>query len=514
MLRAFGNILVCVFIVIVSLCSVSFAGPYVAFSLREAASRSQMGQKTEELLNLAGMTRIVGMVHEPNEDIILIGRMLDGQVGASLDDLVVALRARLIQNQWPTVSIDPTKDTLKTGLQKVTFLGGISGTQFGKDFLNSDIFLKKYSLEEHQSADPVKSYRFVCVDDIKANLEAKGVRVIQTWWLQAKDSKNSVQKFHGRYVKSKEFYQTRFWFTPMEPYRFVAREGVFCIRELRLGVKKELIIPDTSSKHQKNATGTREKAAELFAKNFTQYFPKMAANEASVNRLKILYDLVAVAEGILNLDHRPDLSYFLKEYTVSPCETRQHYELMEIVGFVERADGLRHIIAISGGVTFKTAVKWLNYGDVTPLRDVVLNTRPSPTTLSWTLPLDGWQMPNSQDLDLQKDSQLTAQHQHSRVKDSGCMVCTQSFVLWPPGHKQSSSQMRFLGFFPPSPPAPSLPAVVPRIEYFKNLSGVSMNINVKEKYFMKDSSGELEKISKDVLKSRPKADSLTWPVDE
>lgn len=317
-----------------------------------------------------------------------------------------------------------------------------------------------------------------------------------------------VEDLHGRSIESEESSQTRFWFTPMEPYQFVAREGVFCIKELRLCVKQERITAHPTTSQQKNNSLGLEKAGGLFAKQFTEHFYEVANSQPLLKRLKILYDLVAVAEGIRALEDRLDLSYLLKKYPVSPAKTPQNYEFIQIFGFVERADKQQHIIRISGGIKFVTELKWLNYGDFTPLKKIVLQTRPSPSALSWALPLNSWQMPNSQDL--QKISHPKRESQPPKREDPGTTVSTQSFLLGPPGDSQSDSRKKFWGF-PPPPPPPPLPVLHPKIEY---VSGVSMDIDVKEESFKKDTSGELKKLREDILKSKPDKDSLFYDMDK
>jgi len=76
-----------------------------------------------------------------------------------LDDLAVALRARLVHDDWPMVSIDPVASTARTGQQQVRLKGGIAATRFGQDLLAADIFLKRYSLEAVPAMSAAPSYR-------------------------------------------------------------------------------------------------------------------------------------------------------------------------------------------------------------------------------------------------------------------------------------------------------------------------------------------------------------------
>ena len=131
-----------------------------AFSLREANRLLAAGQsRNEELQTLGGITRFAGMVLDrEKQDIILIGKVRVDLPPASIDDLAVALRCRLLRGGCPRVSIDMVEETARTGMQNVRFDGGIDRTAFGSNFLGSDVILKRYSLgllEEIGGRDPV-----------------------------------------------------------------------------------------------------------------------------------------------------------------------------------------------------------------------------------------------------------------------------------------------------------------------------------------------------------------------
>src|SRR5689334_14332269 len=90
--------------------SKAYTNEYVAFSLKNAEARiiSAAGRVDPDLMNLGGITRIEGLVVDrEREDIIIVGEKNSGTDGAllTLDDFAVILRARIILNQWPLVSI-------------------------------------------------------------------------------------------------------------------------------------------------------------------------------------------------------------------------------------------------------------------------------------------------------------------------------------------------------------------------------------------------------------------------
>jgi hypothetical protein len=69
---------------------------------------------------LGCINKAVGlMIDRARPDIILVGHHDPNRPPLTLDDFVVALRARFIHGAWPLVSIDPTEETKQTGLQRV-----------------------------------------------------------------------------------------------------------------------------------------------------------------------------------------------------------------------------------------------------------------------------------------------------------------------------------------------------------------------------------------------------------
>lgn len=73
-------------------------------------------------MNLAGINKVEGFVFDSaTGDLILVGQKEQDRTVLTLDDLIVALRARFRYNEWPLVSIDPTPDTEKTQMQHIRF---------------------------------------------------------------------------------------------------------------------------------------------------------------------------------------------------------------------------------------------------------------------------------------------------------------------------------------------------------------------------------------------------------
>ena len=480
-----------IIIVFLSLIAAKAESSYFAFSLREAVNHAREGNFSDELRHLAGITRFAGLVYDHNrQDIILVGLADSNLPKARFEDFCVALRARLIYDEFPLVSIDPVKDTEKTNLQKIRFDGHLENSYFGKNFLICDILLKLYSLGMIDIVPSVPSYNLLIEQDIKNNIRKSGADVIGIHWHAAEEENKLTKNYYAKPVASSELYQARFWFYAMEPYTTVNKEEVFCIKELKIGVESEILYQDSGASHHT--------ARELFAKKWNDNFSEVCSKHPQLKILKVLDDFVAVANAIKSIEHQPYLEYLLNEYPISYISTKPDYKLEEIYGVVERSDGLKQLIKISGGIEFRSEVKFLNYGDVTPLRKIVIDSRPSQDELSWPLPLSGWKMPNAKDLRLliEKPRTWAVQFLSRKNEGNGCFVSFQSVII-NPTIKIDNDSKKFYGFSPLIPPPP--------------LKGVSMRMVVDEESFKSDPEGQMENLREKILKSRPSSGSLSWP---
>lgn len=462
--------------------------PIMAFSLREAATAPASMPAAAERKHLAGITRLIGFVHDPaSADIILIGKVVPGLPSISLADVVTGLRARLVHDEWPLVSIDPTPETSRTGQQDVRLDGHIASTQWGLDFVLCDIALKKHSLGLLAGVPPLRSYREHLEDELRAAVAVEGSRVRGVRWLDATAGLQAAAQRKGQSVRTASSSQCRFWFYPMEPQRSVVRGDVFCIKELRLGIKAEEL-------GSTNHLGTASSAGAAYAGEFTRAFDAMARLD-SISRLKGLYDVVAIAEAVRRMGCRGIVHKLMRDYEVPSVETPTHYPLDRLVGVVDREDGQPHLVSVAGGIQFTAEIEFIEHGDVAPLREVVLKTRPSPRAVSWRLPLDRWNIPNSHDLALASDSRATPAGP-AGLTAAGCSVGSQSFVF-PSGNGLGSVGLRTFDGLPDLQPPPPL-------------SGVTFVMQVGETSFLPDPSSEARALRDEILNRRPAGTSLLW----
>jgi hypothetical protein len=328
-------------------------GGFLAFSLREAERRHRTAKERSTVGSLAGISRLIGVVHDPgSRDWVLAGHVRDGAPGLALDDLVAAIRARLIHREWPLVSIDKTPDTKVSGKQVIRFEGGVARTAFGRQLLDADIVLKMAALGLGAAARlPVRSFFSLCEEAARRDGSMEAVR-------------------------------SRLWFHPLNA-SLMSREEVFVIRALSVGVRTQVLGRDADPMNQ-----TADSMSDRFAAALTANYPEAARRFPEVARLASLFNYVAIAKGIES-GGGAGLDYWLREYSVPAVETPSHYQLVRRESRVESGRGAL-VLEMDGGVDTRVLEMRLRDGDHTAFRQAVLESRPSPDALWWPVPLRGW----------------------------------------------------------------------------------------------------------------------------
>lgn len=192
------------------------ASEYVAFSLKVAQEGIVSTLRGEdycklypEVFTFGGITAVRDLVYDRQTgDIILVGERILERAVLTLDDFVVALRARFILAKWPLGIIDPIEET---EIQIVRLEGGIEDTQFGEDLFDANYRLKRMGI----------------------GLLSSGVPGLQTYWDlgmgRAKEGTDRSYKI-----------SSRFCFYPVLPSVLV-REDVVAIKGFKVGVFKEVL---------------------------------------------------------------------------------------------------------------------------------------------------------------------------------------------------------------------------------------------------------------------------------
>jgi len=344
------------------------AGSFFAFSLREAERRLKAQDRpSKELMGMGGITRIAGIVYDTeNSDLVIVGQVNKNEEEIALDDLVVAIRAIVVHEECPYVSIDRTKDTDESGKLTIYFKGGVENTRFGQALLEADIALKRLSLGLLPS-EPwgVKSYLLLSVDQLKRKGDETEDRI-----------------------------GSRFWFYP-KCVSLALRRGVGAIRESVLGVETRVDYAIIDGKPVDNLMEIRDKVGDQFARQVTGNLEDLSIAYPEIARLKKLLDLTALAKAVQELKPKPALRYWLYDYKVARFETPKDYELIRKTERVKGFDNKVRELLLSGGIELDPMVLRLRAGDVTALRDAVLKSRPPGNALTWHVPLDGWHIPGS-----------------------------------------------------------------------------------------------------------------------
>ncbi|MBI4602187.1 MAG: hypothetical protein HY721_09525 [Planctomycetes bacterium] len=338
---------------------------FVAFSLRAAgeAIRSA-GAIPEPVQRLGGITQVLGLVHDAETgDIILVGRTGTGDPAPTLDDLVVALRARFLHDQWPLVSIEPTERTRESRRQAVRFAGGVEARRFGALLFAADLLLKRLALglADH-GLEGLESYYELCVSALRRDPA-------------------SVDRDVG----------ARFWFVVPEdrPLPTLSVEaGAYVALDLPLAVRSEVFAGPRGATAGGTASDKRAKDSEAdrFALAMTRRFPELGRRFPELDRLRTLFDMSALADAMKSLVPPGALDYWLRECPVATVPTPVDHELL-----VREDAGVR--LGVHGGMELRVILAKLSNGEASGFRDAVLKSRPGGAVLLWEVPLAGWACP-------------------------------------------------------------------------------------------------------------------------
>lgn len=310
-----------------------------ALSLRILQEQTKACQKKgecpEELLNLAGISEIIGyVVDEKNHDIILIGEVNINDPPLYLEDFVVALR-----NTWlkysikngnifyysdPGCSIDPDKRIIRE-----------------LDLLVQKIFsctspeeVEKYIQDWHQICQSPQNVRILGIPFntrfswvmVKADYDMK--RIVDGYESLDIPGFNSLMDMtlevakrdiiHGRRLSIPFSSMNRFWFYPGEN-TFKEDHGIVLI-------ERSQVILLTEEEHLSKdkrivGTGRVDPLAKQFTNIFTQKYEQVAQKKPIYKELGNLFRFVALAKIFKfkspHNEAKMDLGFLLDEFNVS-----------------------------------------------------------------------------------------------------------------------------------------------------------------------------------------------------
>jgi hypothetical protein len=321
----------------------------ISFSLRQAESLLRAGKSRVELLSVAGINRMVGVVYDAKlSDIVVVGRAESRFPALSLDDLAAAIQARLVHRAWPVVSIDRVPDTEKTGLQKVRWEGGVESTGLGAKLLAADEVLKKSALGLDGSVSlPLDSYFDLCRKKAET----------------------------GRFVPGGR----RFWFHAADA-ALLTRDNVFVVENLAIGIRAQAVGA--------NVTDQRDRLADEYAAAFTANLGVASSRSPQIAAVTPIFDAVALAHGVELLPSSAS-EFWTRRYKVAAVRTPSEYPLLRRKERLAQSQG-QVVLELNGGVDTQVFVQRLRDQDYLAFKEVVLKTRPATDVLSWHLPLSAW----------------------------------------------------------------------------------------------------------------------------
>ncbi|MCJ7728516.1 MAG: tetratricopeptide repeat protein [Sedimentisphaerales bacterium] len=356
---------------------------YVAFSLRAArevicSEGEEWRSLHPEVFNMASISKVVGLVLDDTAgDVILVGQREPARPIITLDDFVVALKARLVHCEWPMVSIDPTPDTQRTKKQSVRFAAGIRHTHFGQVLFDADYLLKRIGL----------------------GIVPAGISGFESYWEIGLKILEESPGLERRVL-------SRFWFYPVAP-SVAVRANVASIGNLKIGVFTEVLSASVDGRPVENLSARDDPCASGFAYQFTERMGSLANAWPALAELQSLCELVAMTKAIEEMAERPDFSFWLREYQVLPAKTLEEAELLTKSQRItcHTRDGMPTLgyWEVSGGVQLAALALRLKAGEPAAIRDVVLATKPAPGSLFWTFLVAEWVIPTSPEVIVQED---------------------------------------------------------------------------------------------------------------
>ncbi len=354
----------CLFIVAFLICHTAFAQEtktFIAYSMKVAQARVEEAilkggdfrKKQPDLFYLGGITKPWAVVLDTeNNDWILVGERDPKSSILTLDDWVVALRARFIHpDKDPGVTIDPrpcetcVKSGKKEGCrhstkQDVRFFGGIEDTHFGKVCYEADWLMKKIALSlEKLPVKNLKSSFDLCLEQVRNS-----------------GMKNSIVC-------------SRYWFYPIMN-RVNVISDVVLLEQFKMGVFTEVLYAEIDGKPVADADIDKFEHYPLegFARSFSENYDAAAQSREILETLRGLTRLAALAKGLTQADGKPKIDFYMSNYPIGKSKTLLEVEVLKNEN---REVGFR----VEGGVELMALAMCLKGGDAGALKELVLKGR-------------------------------------------------------------------------------------------------------------------------------------------
>jgi len=335
--------------------------------LEQAIEAQAAGDRkpTEEMLKLAGLTRIKYVFYYPDtKDIVIAGPaegwvddlsgrtvgITSGRPTLELQDLVAAMRVFAPGQKGGSVvgcSIDPTQE----GLAKMQdFLRGIGGnatpndTQYIVEGLRTNLGLQKVSV---LGVHPSTHFAQVLVEaDYRMKLIGIGLEPPLVKMNTFIDKANAATSVNGL---------IRWFFVPDYQCLRIAGDGT-AMEMVGEGVKlvdeNEVVL---AGGQRRIAAGEKSRASTLFTTSFTQKYAELSARKPIYSQLRNLIDMTVVAAFIQQQDYFGQSGWTMPTLMSEekfPIQTYQAPVQVETV-VTSVWKGNRLMTPVAGGVTIQ-----------------------------------------------------------------------------------------------------------------------------------------------------------------
>jgi hypothetical protein len=320
---------------------------------------------TEEMLKLAGLTRIQYVFYYPDSKDIVIAGPAEGWVNdlsgrtiginsgrptMELQDLVAALRTFAPGQKGGSIvgcSIDPTQEGLAKMQDFLRNMGGRAtpnDTQYIVDGLRTNLGLQTVRI---MGVDPSTHFAQVLVEaDYRMKLIGIGLEPPLVKMNTFIDKANAASAVNGL---------IRWFFVPDYQCLRVAGDGTameMVGQAVKLVDENEVVL---QGGQRRIAAGEKSRASTLFTTSFTQKYPEIAAKKPIYAQLRNLIDMTVVAAFIQQQDYYGQAGWQMPTFMSEEKFPIQTYQAPVQVDTVVTSvwKGSRLMTPVAGGVTIQ-----------------------------------------------------------------------------------------------------------------------------------------------------------------
>ena len=331
---------------------------FVAYSMKVAQERVEMAVKSAEdfrkkqpdLFLLGSITKPQMIVIDTNrDDFILVGERDGKSPIITLDDFVVALRARYLHPDVdPGVTIDlrPCDSCaaisnihlcIHSTIQDVRYFAGVENTRFGHVCYESDWLMKLAGLGFE-----------ILLPDLPSRYE-----------LRTEEYRNKTVTWSTAF--------NRFWFYPI-CNRVNVFPGLVLLEKFQMGVFTELRCAEIEGRPVPNLDSVEDGSAQSFARSFSLHFDRISEAKPVLATLRSMTRLAALTKGLTQADGSCQVDFWLRSYPMQKHATTNAVEVLSVTNE-------QYEFRMFGGVTLMALALRMKAGDPSSLRQMVFATR-------------------------------------------------------------------------------------------------------------------------------------------